>query len=108
MAEELRSAAGSVVMVAGCELSLFCAGYLPGATLEDRLEALTGAAPAFWHTFAGWAFPHRPDPREDVDLGSFGLVKVVAAPSADARAYVLEPKEAFLALAAAYGRTGRR
>src|SRR5262245_18975223 len=33
MAEELLSAAGSVVMVAGCELSLFCAGYFPGPTL---------------------------------------------------------------------------
>jgi hypothetical protein len=45
-AEELRSAAGLVVIVAGCELSLFCAGYFPGATLGDRLDALTGAVPA--------------------------------------------------------------
>jgi hypothetical protein len=46
VAEELRSASGSVVMVAGCELSLFCSGFLPGATLDDRLAALTGATPA--------------------------------------------------------------
>ncbi|MGH3321873.1 MAG: hypothetical protein ACRDN9_17205 [Streptosporangiaceae bacterium] len=247
MAEELRSAAGSVVMVAGCELSLFCAGYLPGPTLDDRLDSLTGAsavpglqtsfselpralnttlgqsvaairdhfrgpvtyasAPwetvdwarfdlvsadlyrdssnaagyrdslrsyarfgkpvvvsefgcctykgaadaggagfmifdddtqppalklkvtglqrseaeqsrylrelyaifdeegihgAFWHTFAGWTFPHRPGRQADLDLGSFGLVKVIEAPSADKEAFALEPKEAFWALAAAY------
>jgi hypothetical protein len=46
MAEELRSAAGPLVMVADCELSLFCAGYFPGPTLGDRLDAFTGAAPA--------------------------------------------------------------
>jgi hypothetical protein len=247
MAEELRSAAGSVVMVAGCELSLFCAGYLPGATLADRLDALTGACPApglqaslselpralnatlgqsaavirerfhgpvtyasapweavdwarfdlvsadlyrdssnaagyrdllrsylrfgkpvvvsefgcctyegaadaggagfmifddtqpsalklkfsglqrseaeqsrylrellaifgeegihgaFWHTFAGWAFPHRLDLKADLDLGSFGLVKVIEAAPAGREALALEPKEAFWALAAAYG-----
>jgi hypothetical protein len=247
MAEELRSATGSVVMVAGCELSLFCAGYLPGAALDDRVDALTGAAPApglqaslselprllnatlgqsvaairdhfggpvtyasapweavdwtrfdlvsadlyrdssnaagyrdslrsyarfgkpvvvsefgcctykgaadaggagfmifdydaqppgvklkvtglqrseaeqsrylrellaifnaegihgaFWHTFAGWTFPHRPDPQADLDLGSFGLVKVIEAPSTDKDEFALEPKEAFWALAAAY------
>src|ERR1700678_2796409 len=45
MAEELRSASAQVVMVAGCELSLFGTGYLPGATLDDRMEALTGPAP---------------------------------------------------------------
>ena len=252
-AEELRSAAGPVVMVAGCELSLFCAGYFPGATLGDRLDALTGAVPApglqasiselprplnatlsksaaaikdhfhgpvtyasapweavdwslfdlvsadlyrdssnaagyrdllrsyagsgkpvvvsefgcctyegaadaggagfmifdrdtqpeepklkvaglqrseaeqsrylrellaifgeegihgaFWHTFAGWTFPHRPDPHADLDLGSFGLVKVIEAPSAHKQAFVLEPKEAFWALAAAYRQAGCR
>jgi hypothetical protein len=61
-----------------------------------------GAHGAFWHTFAGWAFPHRPDSQADLDLGSFGLVKVIEAPSADEQAFVLEPKEAFWALAAAY------
>lgn len=246
MAEELRSAAGSVVLVAGCELSLFCAGFLPGPTLEDRLSILSGAVPsidlaqrfselpgllnatlgrsvaairdqfrgpvsyasapwelvdwtpfdlvsvdlyrdrsnaavypeslrsyhrfgkpvvvtefgcctyrgaadigglgfevldydtaapgwrlkvpgperseaeqsgyltellaifdeeridgAFWHTFAGWTVPHRADPQEDLDLGSFGLVKVIEA-GAEATGLVLQPKDAFRALAAAY------
>ena len=251
IAGELRSPAGSVVMVAGCELSLFCAGYLPGPTLGDRLSALTGAVPApglhasfsklpgmlnatlaqsvaairrhfrgpvtyasapweavdwapfdlvsadlyrdrsnaagyrdllrsytrlakpvvvsefgcctyqgaadagglgfmifrdgtqppalktgglrrseaeqsrylrellaifggegvhgaFWHTFAGWAFPHRPDPGADFDLGSFGLVKVIETPSTNGQAYRLEPKEAFWALAGAYRQAGWR
>jgi hypothetical protein len=245
-AEELRSAAGSVVLVAGCELSLFCAGFLPGPTLADRLNILTGAVPsidlpqrfselpgllnatlarsvaairkhfrgpvtyasapwelvdwtpfdlvsvdlyrdrtnaaaypdllrsyyrfgkpvvvtefgcctyrgaadagglgfevldydtaapgwrlkvpgperseaeqsgyltellaifdeegidgAFWHTFAGWTAPHRADPRADLDLGSFGLVKVIEA-GEEATGLVLQPKDAFGALAAAY------
>jgi hypothetical protein len=52
-------------------------------------------------TFAGCPFPHRPEPRADLDLGSFGLVKVIEAPSAEKQAFVLEPKEAFWALAAA-------
>lgn len=253
MAENLRSSAGSVVMVAGCELSLFCAGYLPGPTLEVRLDALTGAAAApglqasfselprmlnttlghsvaairdhfrgpvtyasapweavdwsrfdlvsvdlyrdssnaagyrdslrsykrfgkpvvvsefgcctyrgaadaggagfmildhdtpsralklkvtglqrseaeqsrylrellaffaeegirgaFWHTFAGWTFPHRPDPQADLDLASFGLVKVIEDAAAGQDAGILEPKEAFSALAAAYRPPGRR
>lgn len=249
VASELRAAAGSVVMVAGCELSLFGAGFLPGATLEERVDALTGAVPApglaaslsempralnttlgrsaaairahfggpvtyasapweaidwgpfdivsadlyrdssnaagyrellrgyarfgkpvvvsefgcctytgaaaaggagfmifdydpqapevtvklkvtglrrdeaeqsrylrellaifgeegihgaFWHTFAGWTFPHRPDPQADLDLGSFGLVKIIEDASAGGPGYTLEPKEAFRALAAAY------
>jgi hypothetical protein len=251
MAEELRSSAGSVVMVAGCELSLFGAGFLPGPTLGDRLDALTGAAPsielprrfselprllnatlghsvaairdhfrgpvtyasapweqvdwtlfdlvavdlyrdssnaagyreslrsyrrfgkpvvvsefgcctyrgaadagglgfavldydtqppgwrlkvadlerseaeqsrylkellaifdeegidgAFWHTFAGWTFPHRVDPQADLDLGSFGLVKVIEA-RANGMELVLEPKDAFRAMAAAYRQEDR-
>lgn len=67
-----------------------------------------GAHGAFWHTFAGWTFPYRPDPRSDLDLGSFGLVKVIEAPPADKEAVVLEPKEAFWALAAAYRQAGGR
>ncbi len=36
---------------------------------------------AFWFTFAGWDRPHRPDPREDLDMASFGVVKVADAPA---------------------------
>lgn len=61
-----------------------------------------GVHGAFWHTFAGWTFPHRPDLQEDLDLGSFGLVKVLETPSTEGERFVLEPKEAYWALAAAH------
>ncbi len=38
---------------------------------------------AFWFTFASWNRPHRPDdPRRDMDLASFGVVKVSEQQSA--------------------------
>ncbi|MGH3626344.1 MAG: hypothetical protein ACRDRL_02710 [Sciscionella sp.] len=60
-----------------------------------------GVDGAFWHTFAGWTCPHRADPQADLDLGSFGLVKIIE-PRADGMETVLESKEAFRALAAAH------
>jgi hypothetical protein len=36
---------------------------------------------AFWFTFAAWDRPHRPDPREDLDIASFGVVKVADGPA---------------------------
>jgi hypothetical protein len=39
---------------------------------------------AFWFTFACWNRPHRQDPDEDMDLASFGVVKVPGEPSAAA------------------------
>jgi hypothetical protein len=36
---------------------------------------------AFWFTFASWDRPHRPDPRDDLDMASFGVVKVADAPA---------------------------
>jgi hypothetical protein len=36
---------------------------------------------AFWFTFAAWDRPHRPDPREDLDMASFGVVKVADGPA---------------------------
>lgn len=56
---------------------------------------------AFWHTFAGWACPHRSDPQTDLDLGSFGVVTVIEAPSGESQ--IAEPKEVFRVLADAYG-----
>jgi hypothetical protein len=35
-----------------------------------------GIETAFWFTFASWNRPHRQDPREDLDIASFGVVKV--------------------------------
>ncbi|WP_220502038.1 hypothetical protein [Microbispora sp. H10670] len=50
---------------------------------------------AFWFTFAGYNLPHHPDPRRDLDLASYGVVRVLE----DGRR---EPKEVFGALVAAY------
>jgi hypothetical protein len=36
---------------------------------------------AFWFTFASWNRPHRQHPRDDMDLASFGVVKVPGEPS---------------------------
>jgi hypothetical protein len=66
-----------------------------------------GVEGAFWLTFAGWTFPHRVDPQADLDLGSFGLVKIIEA-RADAMELVLKPKDAFRALAAAYRQKDRQ
>ncbi|MFG1922131.1 hypothetical protein [Cryptosporangium sp. NPDC048952] len=40
-AEELRRGGAEVVFVAGCEISAFCPGYLPGETYLDRLQTLS-------------------------------------------------------------------
>ncbi|HET6740275.1 MAG TPA: hypothetical protein VFH76_15125, partial [Kribbella sp.] len=47
-AETLRkaSASGEVVMVLGCELSLFCKGFVPGETSQERIAAMSD--PATW------------------------------------------------------------
>ncbi|MBO4270970.1 hypothetical protein [Microbispora triticiradicis] len=54
-----------------------------------------GVDTAFWFTFAGYNLPHHPEPRRDLDLASYGVVRVLQ----DGRR---EPKEVFGALAAAY------
>lgn len=51
---------------------------------------------AFWFTFAGYKYPHHADPGRDLDLASYGLVRV--APD-----LTWEPKESFHTLAEAYG-----
>lgn len=55
----------------------------------------TGMDEAFWFTFAHFGAVHDPDPRFDLDLASYGLVKMVGGE--------WRPKAAFAALAAAYG-----
>ncbi|HET6706611.1 hypothetical protein [Amycolatopsis sp.] len=39
-AERLRAAGAGIVFVTGAELSLFCAGFLPGGSLTERLDNL--------------------------------------------------------------------
>ncbi len=66
--------------------------------LRDLLEIFeeAGVDSAFWFTFAGYGLPHRADPREDLDLASYGVVRFLE----DEVSW--EPKEVFHALAAAY------
>ena len=33
---------------------------------------------AFWCTFAGYGLVHDPDPRRDLDMASYGVVKMLA------------------------------
>ncbi|WP_254404904.1 hypothetical protein [Streptomyces sp. AC627_RSS907] len=42
-AEAVREAGADVVFVAGCEISAFRGGFLPGGTYGDRLRAMAGA-----------------------------------------------------------------
>jgi hypothetical protein len=69
---------------------------------------------AFWFSFAGFELPHRADPRRDLDLDSYGIVKLLDGRTPDgefARAYPgmpWEPKEAFYALAESYSGAAHR
>jgi len=64
---------------------------------------------AFWFTFAGYNAPFDPDPRHDLDLASYGAVKVLKGQrSVRYPDMAWEPKEVFDAIAARFGRTGDR
>ncbi|MBP2705932.1 hypothetical protein JOL79_19170 [Microbispora sp. RL4-1S] len=54
-----------------------------------------GVDAAFWFTFAGFGLPHDPDARFDLDMASYGVVRI----GKDGRQ---EPKKVFHALAEAY------
>ena len=73
----------------------------------DVFEA-EGVDNAFVNTFARYDLPHRSDPREDFDMASFGVVKVVDGQGgARGQRYPdmpWEPKAAFNTLADWYGR----
>ncbi|GGN52341.1 hypothetical protein GCM10012285_43370 [Streptomyces kronopolitis] len=47
-AEAVRAGGAEVVFVAGCELSAFCAGFLPGDTYSARLQAMVSADMDWW------------------------------------------------------------
>jgi hypothetical protein len=77
------------------------------AYLLELLEVFEagGVDSAFVFTFALHGFPHRPDgdPREDLDLASFGIVKVLDGRHGGAYPDMAwEPKAAFRALADCY------
>ncbi|MFF5110910.1 hypothetical protein [Streptosporangium sp. NPDC000509] len=73
--------------------------------LRESLEvfAAEGVDTAFWCTFASYNLPHRDDPREDFDMASYGLVKVLEdRPGRTYPDMPWEPKAAFAALADRY------
>jgi Glycosyl hydrolase catalytic core len=45
-AESLRTAGARVVLLTGCELSLFAPGFLPGSNVFDRINGLLAQSPA--------------------------------------------------------------
>lgn len=59
-----------------------------------------GVDGAFWFTFAGYGNPYDPDPRRDLDMSSYGVVRLLQGGGR-------EPKEVFHAMAAAYGSAGQ-
>ncbi|MFI6522786.1 hypothetical protein ACIBF1_45035 [Spirillospora sp. NPDC050679] len=71
--------------------------------LAELLDLYTaeGVHGAFVFTFSMPDFPHHPDPRRDLDMAGFGVVRQAA----DAPDW--EPKEAFHEVARRYGGTGR-
>jgi hypothetical protein len=77
------------------------------AYMRELLEIFEqeGVDGAFWFTFAGYGLPHRPgDPAHDLDLASYGVVKITENAGSARPGMDWEPKESFHALAAAYGR----
>ncbi|MDS0135301.1 MULTISPECIES: hypothetical protein [unclassified Amycolatopsis] len=72
--------------------------------LMDVFEA-EGVHGAFWFTFAGYECPSDPDPRRDLDLASYGAVRVLNGQSGAAYpGLAWEPKEVFRAIAARFSR----
>jgi hypothetical protein len=76
--------------------------------LRELLDVFTaeGVDAAFVCTFVCYGLPHRPDPREDLDMASWGVVKVLEHGYGDTYPDVpWEPKAAFTALADRYRET---
>jgi hypothetical protein len=73
--------------------------------LRELLDVFTaeGVAAAFACTFVCYGLPHRSDPREDLDMASWGVVKVLENRLGDTYPDMpWEPKAAFSALADYY------
>jgi hypothetical protein len=68
-----------------------------------------GVDATFWFTFAGFELPHRPDPVHDLDMASFGVVKISEyGPGSGSSLRGWEPKKVFHALAAVNGAAAYR
>ncbi|GAA3396768.1 hypothetical protein [Cryptosporangium minutisporangium] len=48
VATEVQRGGAEVVFVAGCEISAFCGGFLPGTTYGDRMATMATADVEFW------------------------------------------------------------
>jgi hypothetical protein len=73
--------------------------------LRELLDIFTaeGVDTAFANTFASYHLPHRRDPRTDLDMASYGVVKVLEdSPGHSYPDMTWEPKAAFAALADYY------
>ena len=76
------------------------------ACLRELLDILEEEAveSAFVNTFARYDLPHIPGSRDDFDMASYGVVKVLEEGTGDTYAGMpWEPKAAFRALADRYG-----
>ncbi len=74
----------------------------------NAVFAEEGVDLAFWFTFAGYPLMHDPDPRRDLDMASYGVVKMVpGSPGTGYDGLGWEPKLAFAALAQALTDGGR-
>src|SRR2546423_11130295 len=51
-AERLRRGGAKVVLVTGCELTLFAAGFLPGGTVYERIAGLQAGGQQLYAAFA--------------------------------------------------------
>jgi hypothetical protein len=77
------------------------------AYVRELLEIFTeaGVDSAFVFTFVQYPLPHRGDPHADLDLASYGIVKVYEDRHGETYPDMTwEPKAAFTALADYYGR----
>jgi hypothetical protein len=83
-----------------------CAAREQVRYVHEVLEAIENAGldGAFWYSFANYDKPLDMDPRYDLDLASFGVVRVFSArgPTWELK-QPWEPKAAFDALASRYG-----
>ncbi|MFI8490476.1 hypothetical protein [Streptomyces rubrogriseus] len=98
-AEAVREAGANVVFVAGCEISAFCGGFLPGDTYGDRMRAMAAADMEWWsslgpvqerlndflsqiaatvRTHFGGQITYASAPWEFADWGAFDLVGIDA------------------------------
>ncbi|HEV2640640.1 MAG TPA: hypothetical protein VGX23_36285 [Actinocrinis sp.] len=83
-AEQIRRTGAEVVLVLGCELSLFAKGFIPGDTTYDRIAMLGKGNLKFWASFKKML----PEAADDAGTAYQGLG--------------WKPKQVFYALADAY------